>query len=383
MAATVFSLWLFLSPPAWSQPGAMDRDAQALKWITLSAKEGKAQARETLAVKYYFGDGVPQDYAVALKWLRGALDAGSSLARNCFANIVLDGGGAFSTIEKLRWLRLGVAKGNLRAMEVLGEKLFKGEDLPANPEEALRYLTPAAEKGSARAQYLVGLAYARGAGVGENDQAAVEWLRNAVEQDFPDAQQALGEMYAEGRGVPADDGIAVKLLRQAARQGNEQARSQLWTLQQQGRVEPETTREGREWLVAAATAGNPEAQTRYGDFWFQRKETSLYLNEYSCYRMAAFWYWNAARQGEPEAQYKLAQMLLRGEGVGTSLEQAYVWSGLAARQNIRNAADFEKSLLPRMSTEQAAHAKKALEKTAAREPAQGRSGKLYLPSLAD
>jgi len=384
MTAWVLSamfFWLIWTGTAWSQSDSVPDIDQTLKWVVVSAGQGNIQARENLAVWYYFGDRVPPDYATAVNWLKRALDGGSALAREWFADIEFDGMGAWSTREKLRWLRFGAAKGNLKALEILGEKLFTGDGLSQDYKEAIICLFPAAEKGSARAQYLLGTAYAQGAGLFADAQKAAAWLKRSAEQGFAEAQLELGRMYVLGKGVPQNDEAAGKLLRAAARQGNDQAKNLLWTLLQSRRVEPRTDQEEREWIKAAAEMGDPEAQARYGDLWFTGKKVPAHLTSFSSNRMAVFWYLKAGRRGNPRAQYQLAQMFSRGDGVETSLEKAFVWTSLAARQNNQGASELQKVLIDKMSAAQLTRARRAVDKVDAQAQAQEKTQVLYLPPL--
>ena len=54
--------------------------AVAVKWYRLAAEQGKASAQSNLGVMYYNGEGVPQDYAVAVKWYRLAGHSASTQA---------------------------------------------------------------------------------------------------------------------------------------------------------------------------------------------------------------------------------------------------------------------------------------------------------------
>jgi uncharacterized protein len=375
--------WLLWTGTAWSRPNSAPDNKQTLKWVMLSANQGNVQASENLAVWYYFGESVPPDYATAVKWLKRTLDSGSPLARKWFSDIEFDGMGSWSAREKLRWLRFGAAKGNLKALETLGEKLFKGQGLLQDFHEALNCLIPAAEKGSARAQYLLWIAYTQGAGVSTDTQKASAWLKRSAEQSFPEAQLELGRMNAFGSGVPQNDEMACKLLRAAAQQGNAQAKNLLWTLLQRQRVESWTDQEEREWIRAAAEMGNPEAQTRYGDLWFIGENMPVHLTHFIRERMAVFWYLKAGRQGNPRGQYKLAQMFSRGDGVETSFEKAFFWTSLAARQNFQGASDLKKILIDKMSTAQLSQAKRAVDKIDARAQARKNRQVLYLPPLVN
>jgi len=54
--------------------------AVAVKWYRLAAEQGNASAQANLGVRYYNGEGVPQDYAVAVKWYRLAGHSASTQA---------------------------------------------------------------------------------------------------------------------------------------------------------------------------------------------------------------------------------------------------------------------------------------------------------------
>ena len=55
--------------------------AVAVKWYRKAAKQGIARAQYNLGLKYYLGQGVSQDYAEALKWYRKAAKQGYANAQ--------------------------------------------------------------------------------------------------------------------------------------------------------------------------------------------------------------------------------------------------------------------------------------------------------------
>ena len=56
--------------------------AEAVKWYRLAAEQGNAKAQYNLAVMYDNGEGVPQDYAEAVKWYRLAAEQGDAKAQH-------------------------------------------------------------------------------------------------------------------------------------------------------------------------------------------------------------------------------------------------------------------------------------------------------------
>jgi TPR repeat protein len=79
-------------------------------------------------VRYYEGDGVPQDYAEAMKWFRKASDQGSSAARFGIGTMHADGKGVTQNYgEALKCYRKAADKGNTTAQHAIGLMYTKGE----------------------------------------------------------------------------------------------------------------------------------------------------------------------------------------------------------------------------------------------------------------
>ena len=120
----------------------------AYRLIKPLAEGGLPEAQLNLGLLYEKGQGVPQDYAEALKW-------------------------------------------NLKAAEQGNAK-------------ALKWYRKAAEQGNAEAQFHLGLMYDERLGVPQDYAEAVKWYREAAEQGFVEAQTNLGIMYFTGQGIPRD-----------------------------------------------------------------------------------------------------------------------------------------------------------------------------------
>jgi len=120
-------------------------------------------------MKYYQGDGVPQDYKEAVRW----------------------------------WL-MAAEEGDARAQYSLGICYKNGRGVEKNDKEAFRWYMLAAEQGEPRAQYNLGVCYKFGIGVPKDYNEAVKWYRLAAQQGHPQAQCNLGVCYANGEGVVKD-----------------------------------------------------------------------------------------------------------------------------------------------------------------------------------
>ncbi len=117
-----------------------DFDA-AVTPCTKAAEQGHATAQRNLGVMYFWGYGVPEDKAKAVKWYTKAGEQGDDSAQ-------------FQ----------------------LGLMYLAGEGVPKNGKKAVEWLTKAAELGYHKAQYKLGTMYAAGTGVPEDHVRAYKWV---------------------------------------------------------------------------------------------------------------------------------------------------------------------------------------------------------------
>lgn len=133
---------------------------------------------------------------------------------------------------------------------------------------------------------------------------AVEAYKYAAEKGHPGAQWKLAHMYAEGDGVKEDDFHAYQIFEKIVRDG----------------AEPGTQNESYVADALCALAGYIERgipnSPVVADPTVARE---LYLQA-------------AANFGDPDAQYQLGRMLLKGEGGAANPVQAARWLSLAARK---------------------------------------------------
>ena len=108
---------------------------------------------------FYYGEGMPQNYARAVEWYSKAAVRGYAPAQNG-----------------------------------LGICYALGKGVTKDPTKAVMWFRTAAKQGNADAQYNLGNAYRKGSGVPQNDVEAVAWYRKAAEQGHVKAQEALKEL---------------------------------------------------------------------------------------------------------------------------------------------------------------------------------------------
>ena len=155
-----------------------------------------AEAQYDLGLKYYNGEGVPEDDAEAMRWFRMAAEQGYADAQFRLARMYYNGAGVSKDdAEAARWTRMAAEQGFANAQSALGFMYDNGEGVPEDDAEAVRWTRMAAEQGDALAQHNLGVMYANGEGVPEDDAEAVRWFRMAAEQGYANAQFNLGSIY--------------------------------------------------------------------------------------------------------------------------------------------------------------------------------------------
>jgi Sel1 repeat len=93
----------------------------------LRAEQGDAKAEANLGNMYSHGQGVPQDYAEAVRWYRKAADQGDPEGQDGLAFMYSQGEGVPQDLaESLRWCRKAANQGDANAQNYLGVNVFPG-----------------------------------------------------------------------------------------------------------------------------------------------------------------------------------------------------------------------------------------------------------------
>ena len=117
---------------------------QAFPVCSEAAEQGDVKTQNILGLMYYFGRGVQQDYAEAVKWYRKAAEQGDAAAQFC-----------------------------------LGGMYAQGKGVKQDYAETVKWLRKAAGQGDADSQFCLGDMYARGEGVMQSGAAAADWFYKA------------------------------------------------------------------------------------------------------------------------------------------------------------------------------------------------------------
>ena len=297
--------------------GFAENSAADISAISKAAVQGDAEAQNILALRYYYGDGVPEDDAEAVKWFRRAAEQGDAESQYNLGTCYENGHGVPLDInEAAKWYRLAADQGLPQAQNDLGVFYESGRGVSQHYAESAKWYRLAAEQGDSLAQRNLALCYDNGRGVPKDYAEAVKWHRLAAEQGDPIAQSCLGWCYESGEGVPQDYGEAVKWYRLAAEQGDPTAQNNLGAWYEVGRGVPQDHEEAVKW-----------------------------------YRLAA-------EQGEAIAQNNLGKAYGKGSGVQQDIVLAYMWFNLASASGSKTADRERKKVSKRMTSEQIAEAQK-------------------------
>jgi len=132
------------------------------KEIKKRAESGDVEAQFNLGLMFDQGQGVPQNYAEAIKWYRKAAD-----------------------------------QGHVDAQYLLGTMYIQGQGVPQNYTEATMWLKKAAEQGLTDAQFILGGMYFHGQGVLKNLQTAYVWWSIASENGDKTSKKNLETLSSE------------------------------------------------------------------------------------------------------------------------------------------------------------------------------------------
>ena len=193
------------------------------------AEQGDAEAQYKLGNCYCDGkEGLPQDYAEAVKWFRKAAEQGYAEAQFELGRCYAHGNSVKKNYaEAVKWFRKAAEQGNSKAQSNLAICFYNGIGVEKDYEESAKWCRKAAEQGDAKAQSNLGVIYYTGNGIKRDYSEAVKWFRKAAEQGDAGAQFNIGLCYHEGNGVSRNESEAFKWYRKASEQGHEDAKNKL------------------------------------------------------------------------------------------------------------------------------------------------------------
>ncbi len=349
----------------------------ALHELKPLAEKGYAEAQYNLGVMYEFGQGVPQDFAEAVKWYRKSADQGYTKALVSLGDKYENGQGVPQDYaESLKLYRKAADQGYSLAQIKLGNKYGLGQGVPEDFAEAAKWYRKAADQGRDQAEFMLGSHYETGLGVPQDFAEAVKWYRKAADQGHSRALLSLGNMYFHGQGVPQDYAEALILYKKAADQGDPMSQCMLGAMYLLGKGVSQDYAEALKWSRKAADQGIATAQFNLGRMYDKGLGVSKDDTE------ALKWYQMAADQGDASAQGSLGAMYYSGERVPRNYILSYMWLNLAASQKSENAIKLRNLLEHQMTPSQIAEAQELSSKWTKKQSGKSKDGSIVPNEVA-
>lgn len=315
------SEWTLPSAPADDSPRS-----ESLRRLVARADSGVSQARYALSALLEQGaEGFQQDLPLALHLLRSAAEQDYAPACNYLGYSFLSG-------------KLG---------------------LEQNPDSALYWIERGASlpQPDPKAWSNLGILLMSGSGGVKQDYTkAAYWLDKAASAGVPAAQESLGWLYLEGKGVPTDTIKAEQLLTQAASSGLISAGQQLWILMRD-KAETLTPSDaaalGAEYLskdIYPVALPLLQQASDAGDSYATAILAQCYATARGVkydYSKAIALFLDAAHNGDPSAQYVIAETLESFPDLsGTDDVTAEEWRARAASAGITDSTMAIRRLTP-------------------------------------
>lgn len=375
---------------------AVQRDqARALLYYTFAAQRGHTRAEMTLASRHHTGVGTPKSCETACKyykrvadkvmdWYRSGPPGGMSWTREAY-HIADDFGGiygegasvsssginavhhhpnsdAYASIEDIiEYLDLMSNKGDFKSSFNLGRIYYEGQrGLERNLGLAAKYFfmvvkkywksngridensKPNLEKIAAKSAGYLGRMYMRGEGVQQDFDRAKFWFDRGTTAGDAQSQYCLGLLWLNGYGVPRNVGKATDYFKAAADQEYALAQVQLGVLFLD-RGNAEDVRVANDYFELAARYGNIEAQYYLAEMIHhgigRDKACAQALGLYKTVSEKAeplVSSWNEANQAYEEGDYELAFL-----GYLHAAEEGYE----SAQNNVAYLLDTRQSML--------------------------------------
>ena len=117
--------------------GVPQDDKTAVKWYTLSAEQGDADAQYNLGFMYRNGKGVPQDYKTAVKWYTLSAEQGIADAQNNLGAMYYQGLGVIQDLVYAHmWVNISASNGDKGGKKL--KDLLSKQMTPSQIQEAQR-----------------------------------------------------------------------------------------------------------------------------------------------------------------------------------------------------------------------------------------------------
>ena len=336
----------------------------AIENFNQAASLGHADAFYFLGGFYGLGDGVSLDFKKAISFYEEGLSLGSAKCGYAIGLLYHTGIGVEKDEETAKtyfkqnydMLLLEANQQDPVSIHIMGTFYYYGFGVARFLLKAIEWFLKSSELGYSDSQYMLGMIYESTAHDDTQHELANSYYEKAAQQDHPYAQYALGINALEKENYQR----AVFYLEKAASQQYVLAAHTLAVYYHE--KEPKYPMKAFEWFMVAAKQHHTESEYYVGlyyqngkgvskdidqaVFWFEK--AALKKDKNALYHLAmiliklpdkdyptiARLLEQAAKLDHPNAQYNLAVMHQRGDGVELDLQKSLFWYEKAAAANL-------------------------------------------------
>lgn len=323
------------------------------------SEDGNVEASLELGSRYYFGNGVEQDYSKAIRYYRRAEIHDDPMAQYSLGVMYTNALGVNQDDNRaFEYYRKSAEQGVGPAMFSLGEMYYYGQGCEKNDQQAVywvqkaekeykdsniyitlalilkdskddavrdldrafEYIQKAVNMGSEIAFNLMGIFYENGIGIEQDYKKAFKYYSLAAEKGMEDAYINMGAFYQLGYGVEQDYKKAVECFQLGADIGNMYCLNALAMCYKNGQGVEQDYKKAFDLFLESAYAGNYAAEFNVGLAYAEEQGVAQDLRE------AKKWFLLSAKQGFGKAMAMLGLYAERGIPDGNSdLEEAFDW----------------------------------------------------------
>ena len=323
--------------PTRGEPAAESSPTTGIAELQKKADAGDPSAAYALAHAFEVGNGIGQNWKLAVFWYRNAAEWGNAAAQ--------------STLGVLYWL---------------------GEGVDKDRKEAVKWYHQAARQGDANAMFNLGAAYYNGEGENIDDTRAYAWFLLASDAGSTagrdaairsqnehgrsatcDAHLSVSEMYEKGVDLPHDLGLAESWYQRAVKDPDcKEAKIRLASFY----LNSGKYRDAMEWCKAAANQNFSGGAFCLGHLYQKGLGVGQDL------KSAFQWYKRAANGGNTAAMLALGQMYENGEATKIDRTEAMIWLLEAASHGNKDAVAEAVKVRSSMTEKEWKEARKRLDR---------------------
>ena len=216
---------------------------------------------------------------------------------------------------------------------------MNGYGVECDTIEGFRRFRRAANTGHDRALYNLATCYLVGIGTAKNDSLAFVCYERSGQAGYAKALTTLADCYLIGRGTSQDSTLAYEYYSRAAAKnepralyiiGEKVAQTDSLLQLSKKQLRKQST---IGYYQKAAKLGNTDAQYRLAQFY----EDGYYVKKSN--KRAFNWYLRAANGGHPEAAEKVAHMYEKGKGTKRNDQKAAAWYRVALEHGSQTAKE--------------------------------------------